>query len=200
MGVLVFLEIWLQHFPEDFLVAATRINSTFSPSISNKTTKTNPQEFTYIQEFPPSPSCHQSKEIEETKTLTNWIDDSDDTIVTFELINFLRGFSSSQLYEYLGGKVKKIRRKSLKLDSNHNHSYHHHAHHIVSPTSITGKYIIQNPTQDFTALTIPDDSQLKIYFPVISSLLEVFYFLLFQLLALVLTFEIFLKNCFCFNY
>lgn len=170
MGVLLFLEIWLQHFPEDFLIVATRMNSKFVKSKENKKNYNSSlsKEFTYIEEFPPSPHEDSSEEKEENTFTSNWTDNSDDTLLTYELMQFLRGFYSYPLFQYLGGKVTKIQRKNSNPHPNLNN-------HMISPTSITGKYIQQKSTQELIALSIPEDSQLQLNFPVISSLLEVLF-------------------------
>jgi hypothetical protein len=145
--VLLFIETWLQHFPEDFLLVTARINSKFyrtvEKSINFELTPTNDKELNNEEEeetpLPPS----------------DWIDDSNDTILTYELIKFLRGFSSCSLFFFLGGRVTKVQDKSQ-----------------LSPDpEMTVKRASSN--QELASMWIPQTSALKTQFPGVSNLLEI---------------------------
>jgi hypothetical protein len=146
LGVLLFIETWLQNFPEDFLLVTARINSKFSR------TKEKSVNF----EITPKHGRESCLDEEEEAPLppSHWIDDSDDTVLTFELIKFLRGFSSCSLFFFLGGRVTKVPDQSLSPDPD-----------------MTLKRVSSN--QELTSMWIPHTSHLKTQFACLSHLLEI---------------------------
>jgi hypothetical protein len=157
LGVLLFLETWLQHFPEDFLLVAARVHSKFSRETGK--TAENSKDFEFIHEFPRSPDTSSKAGEEEPLPPSQWTDDSDDTFLTAGLIKFLREFSSSSLFFFLGGKATKGTEKSQ----------------IPSPEP-TLKRAFSNP--ELASIWIPQGSQLKIHFPCLSNVFEVWLSLL----------------------
>jgi hypothetical protein len=152
---LLFLETWLQHFPEDFLLVAARVHSKFSRKTEEKSAAETSKDFEFIHEFPRSPDT-SAKVTEDQEPIppSQWTDDSDDTFLTAELIEFLREFSTSSLFFFLGGKATKTPEKDQS-----------------SFPESTLKRAFSN--QELASIWIPQGSQLKIHFPCLSTVFEV---------------------------
>lgn len=145
--MLLFLETWLQHFPEDFLLVTARVNSKFCKQIGHPINPPNDLEL--IREFPVSPTIldgdHDLK-----LPASQWTDDSDDAYLTAYLISFLREFSSTSMFFFLGGRVSKMQDR-----------------YPNDPALKRGV------SSEFATTLIPQNSQLKLRFPCISNVLEV---------------------------
>lgn len=106
----------------------------------------------FIHEFPGASAKNDSNTDDGKLPSIQWTDDSDDALLTADLIAFIREFSTCSMFLFLGGRVSKGQEKSS------------------SDLSLKRGY-----SSEIITTWIPQNSQLKLQFPCISSILEVHY-------------------------